>query len=64
MKRFRTFPRTPPSKEIPANSGCQSGELLYALAILHHGRRKLVTVNVTANPTAEWLARQVTEAFP
>jgi hypothetical protein len=25
---------------------------------------KLVWINVTANPTAEWVARQITEAFP
>jgi hypothetical protein len=30
-----------------------SFKLLYGLAILHHDRRKLVAVNVTANPTAE-----------
>jgi len=41
-----------------------SFKLLYALVILGHTRRRLVTVNVTANPTAEWIARQVTEAFP
>ena len=28
------------------------------------GRRKLVWINVTATPTAEWIARQITEAFP
>jgi hypothetical protein len=27
-------------------------------------RRDLVWINVTANPTAEWVARQITEAFP
>jgi transposase InsO family protein len=27
-------------------------------------RRELVWINVTANPTAEWIARQLTEAFP
>jgi len=27
-------------------------------------RRELIWINVTANPTAEWIARQVTEAFP
>jgi transposase InsO family protein len=27
-------------------------------------RRGLVWINVTANPTAEWVARQITEAFP
>ncbi|MEH6952630.1 hypothetical protein V4R08_15135 [Nitrobacter sp. NHB1] len=24
----------------------------------------LVWINVTTNPTAEWIARQITEAFP
>ena len=28
------------------------------------GRRNLVWINVTTNPTAEWIARQLTEAFP
>jgi transposase InsO family protein len=27
-------------------------------------RRELVWINVTAHPTAEWVARQITEAFP
>src|SRR5215472_4571610 len=27
-------------------------------------RRRLVWTNVTANPTAEWIAQQITEAFP
>ena len=27
-------------------------------------RRKLVWINVTPHPTAEWIARQITEAFP
>jgi transposase InsO family protein len=38
--------------------------LLYALVILRLDRRELVWINVTANPTAEWIARQVTEVFP
>ncbi len=38
--------------------------LLYALVIVRLDRRQLVWVNVTATPTAEWIARQVTEAFP
>jgi len=38
--------------------------LLYALVIVRLDRRELVWVNVTANPTAEWIARQITEAFP
>ena len=38
--------------------------LLYGLAIIRLGRRHLVWINVTANPTADWIARQITEAFP
>src|SRR5260370_32184508 len=41
-----------------------SFKLLYALVILHHGRRRLVTVGGTPNPAAEWVAGQVTEGFP
>src|ERR1700680_792699 len=39
-------------------------DLLYAFVIVRLGRRDLVWINVTTNPTAEWLARQITEAFP
>jgi len=38
--------------------------LLYAFIIVRLARRELVWVNVTAHPTAEWIARQITEAFP
>ena len=38
--------------------------LLYGLVIIRLGRRRLVWINVTTNPTAEWIARQLTEAFP
>jgi Homeodomain-like domain len=41
-----------------------SFKLLYGLVILRHSRRRLVTVSVTSNPTAEWIAGQVTDAFP
>ena len=37
--------------------------LLYALVILGHDRRQIVSVSVTAHPTAEWIARQITDAF-
>jgi transposase InsO family protein len=39
-------------------------DLLYALVIIRLDRRDLVWINVTTNPTAEWVARQITEAFP
>lgn len=38
--------------------------LLYGLVIIRLQRRHLVWINVTANPTADWIARQITEAFP
>ena len=38
--------------------------LLYAFVVLHHQRRRIVHFGVTPNPTAAWVAQQVTEAFP
>src|SRR3989440_4769100 len=37
---------------------------LFAFLVLGHKRRQLLWFAVTYNPTAEWLARQITEAFP
>lgn len=37
---------------------------LFALLVLGHKRRQLLWFAVTRSPTAEWLARQITEAFP
>jgi transposase InsO family protein len=39
-------------------------DLLYALIIVRLARRDLVWINVTPHPTADWIARQITEAFP
>jgi transposase InsO family protein len=39
-------------------------KLLYGFVIVRIDRRELVWINVTTNPTAEWIARQITEAFP
>jgi hypothetical protein len=39
-------------------------EQLFAFLILGHGRRQLLWFAVTRHPTVEWLARQITEAFP
>jgi hypothetical protein len=41
-----------------------SFNLLYVLIIVRLARRELVWINVTAHPTAEWIAQQITEAFP
>ena len=39
-------------------------KLLFVLVILRHQRRRLISLSVTAHPTAEWIARQITDAFP
>src|SRR6266404_2276584 len=39
-------------------------QLLYALVILKQDRRRILSVNVTGHPTAEWVARQIIDAFP
>ena len=38
--------------------------LLFALVILRHDRRRLVHFVVTAQPTAGWIVRRISEAFP
>jgi transposase InsO family protein len=40
-----------------------SFRLLFGLLILRHDRREIVWLVVTRHPTAEWIARQLTEAF-
>ena len=40
-----------------------SFRLLYGLLIVGHGRRQIVWLGVTAHPTSEWIANQITEAF-
>ncbi len=37
---------------------------LFAFLVLGHSRRQLLWFEVTRHPTAAWLARQITEAFP
>ena len=39
-------------------------KVLFVLVVLSHHRRRLVHFNVTENPTAEWTAQQIVEAFP
>ena len=56
--RFGTF------KSLDQNVRRNIFDLLYAFVIVRLDRRDLVWINVTATPTAEWVARQITEAFP
>ena len=39
-----------------------SFKLLYGLLILRHDRRRILWIGGTRSPTAEWIARQVSEA--
>ena len=38
--------------------------VLYCFVVLRHERRKVVHFNVTTNPSAQWTAQQIIEAFP
>jgi transposase InsO family protein len=38
--------------------------LLFVLVILRHERRRLISLSIAAHPTAEWIAQQITDAFP
>jgi transposase InsO family protein len=40
-----------------------SFRLLYVFLILHHGRREILWIGTTSHPSANWIARQLTEAF-
>jgi putative transposase len=39
-------------------------QVLYVFLVLAHERRRVVHFNVTAHPTADWVAQQLREAFP
>jgi transposase InsO family protein len=41
-----------------------SFRVLYVFVVLAHQRRRPLHFNVTANPTSEWTAQQLVEAFP
>jgi hypothetical protein len=40
-----------------------SFRLLYGLLILKHGRREILCLAATAHPSAEWISRQLMEAY-
>ena len=45
-------------------SGARFSARAYAFFIVRLDRRDLIWIDVTRYPTAEWIARQITEAFP
>jgi transposase InsO family protein len=40
-----------------------SFRVLYGLIVIRHDRRRILWLGVTTHPTAEWIARQITEAI-
>ncbi|MFQ5494031.1 MAG: integrase core domain-containing protein [Phycisphaerae bacterium] len=79
VRKYRIRKRTPPSQtwrtfldnhltDIVAvdffTVPTATFRILFAFIVLRHDRRMLVHFNVTANPTAEWTAQQMVEAFP
>jgi transposase InsO family protein len=41
-----------------------SFKLLHGFFVIHHDRRRILHINVTAHPTAQWVIQQLREAFP
>jgi len=79
VARYRIKPRKPPSpgwRSFLANHADQIAgidfftvytitfKVLYCFVALSHDRRRIIHLNVTPNPTAEWTAQQIIEAFP
>jgi hypothetical protein len=79
VARYLPRPRKPPSPTWRAflnnHVGCLASidffvvptvtfRLLFAFVVLRHDRRRVVHCNVTAHPSAAWVARQLREAFP
>ena len=69
-KRQQTW-RTFLANHMDVSAGCDfftvptlTFKLLYVFVVLSHDRRRILHVNVTQHPTAEWTAQQLTEAFP
>ena len=38
--------------------------VLFVFVVLAHDRRRILSINVTSNPSAAWVANQVVQAFP
>ena len=79
VSKYMTRHRKPPSQSwrafLRSHAGCAVGadffvvptltfRILFVFVILHHARRHIVHVNVTAHPTSQWTAQQIREAFP
>jgi transposase InsO family protein len=41
-----------------------TGKVLFVFIMLAHDRRRIVHLNITEHPTAQWTAQQIVDAFP
>jgi hypothetical protein len=79
VEKYRPKPSKPPSptwkaflaNHVPDLMACDfftvptaTFKILFGFILLAHDRRRIVHVNVTEHPTAEWTAQQIVEAFP
>jgi hypothetical protein len=39
-------------------------KVLFVFVVLEHERRRILHINVTDTPTAQWTAQEIVEAFP
>ena len=65
MPRLEDVPAQPCRWNCIDRSVCRSDDLIpdaVGLLILRHGRRQILWLGVTAHPTTEWIARQLTKA--
>src|SRR5947207_6373956 len=62
MAHFPTQPGAEYCRHGPVR--CSDRWLRSAVCARHHGLERRDLLDVTANPAAEWIAHQITEAFP
>jgi Integrase core domain len=54
---------SPEELRTPARAADVRHRLLYGFVVLQHSRRELLWLGVTARPNADWIVRQLTEAY-
>ena len=79
VSKYMSHPPKPPSQTwrtfLRNHTNCMASmdffvlptatlRLLFVFIVSHHERRRIVHFGVTAQPTAAWVAQQITEAFP
>ncbi len=79
VSKYMSHPPKPPSQTwrtfLRNHANCMASmdffvlptatlRFLFVFIVLHHERRRIVHFGVTAQPTAAWVAQQITEAFP